>query len=541
MILATLDNLYANINIQTVACAIPVAVILYHVIPFLLDPQGIRKYPGPFLAKFTDFYLAYISKGQHRSEILHDYHLKHGPIIRIAPNHISIADPDALNAVYGHGNGTLKSDFYDAFVSIHRGLFNVRDRQDHTRKRKIIAHIFSQKSVIAFEPKIQMYVGTFMKQWDRLFDMAVKGQSGDDGEGGWEGKNGRLYLDVLPWTNYLAFDMIGDLAFGESFGMLENLKDIALAPKDPKSMMEDYGKEGKKGELIPVPAISILNTRGEFNLTMSAIPPRWRPLVRLLPGFSQGSKAVQDVAGMAITAVSKRLATPTDRVDLLSKLQSGRDSDGNPMSREELTAEALTLLVAGSDTTSNSTCAIFFFLAQNRQAQDKLHKELDEQLGTEDEFVATAEQIKRLPYLEACINEGLRIHSTSGIGLPRIVPEGGMTYKGEFFPGGTILSVPSYSLHRDPAVWGEDFEDFRPERWFERDQAAMNKAFNPYSLGPRGCVGRNLAAMEIQIFIASVMRRYDLALETPGQKMEVAEGFLRKPLQVRLGIKRRDL
>lgn len=100
-------------------------------------------------------------------------------------------------------------------------------------------------------------------------------------------------------------------------------------------------------------------------------------------------------------------------------------------------------------------------------------------------MVATAEQVKRLPYLDACINEGLRIHSTSGIGLPRVVPEGGLEVLGHHFPAGTILSVPSYSIHRDPEIWGEDFETFRPERWFERDQAAMNKAFNPYSVGPR--------------------------------------------------------
>ncbi len=121
-----------------------------------------------------------------------------GPFVRIAPNHISIASADALNAVYGHGTGTLKTDFYDAFVSLHRGLFNVRDRHEHTRKRKIISHIFSQKSVIAFEPKIHMYVSQFIEQWDRLCALAANGMSGTEGEGGWEGKNGRLYLDVLP-------------------------------------------------------------------------------------------------------------------------------------------------------------------------------------------------------------------------------------------------------------------------------------------------------------------------------------------------------
>ncbi|KAF5357052.1 hypothetical protein D9756_006716 [Leucocoprinus leucothites] len=541
MIVDTLQNLITNPSPSSAVLALPAAVLLYHFVPWLLDSKGIRKYPGPFLAKFTDSWLAYISKQGYRSELIHDLHLKHGPIVRIAPNHLSVADSVALNSIYGHGSGTLKSDFYDAFVSIERGLFNVRDRSEHTRKRKIIAHIFSQKSVIAFEPKIQMYITQFLHQWDRLYDMAAKGMSGDDGEGGWEGKNGRLYLDVLPWMNYLAFDMIGDLAFGEPFGMLAAAKDMALVPKDQNSMMNAYGKEAKQDDTISVPVINVFNNRGEFNLTMSAIPPRWRPLARKLPGLAQGSRDVKTVAGIAVAAVSKRLAAPTDRVDLLSKLQSGRDANGNPMGKEELTAEALTLLIAGSDTTSNSTCAILYHLAANRESQDKLHKELDEQLGTEDELVATSEQIKRLPYLDACINEGLRIHSTSGIGLPRIVPEGGLEVMGEHFPEGTVLSVPSYSIHRDPEIWGDDYEAFRPERWFERDQAAMNRAFNPYSVGPRACVGRNLAAMELSMIIASITRRFDFELEYLGQVMEIREGFLRKPLQARLGIKRRNL
>ena len=121
-----------------------------------------------------------------------------GPFVRLAPNHLSIADPDALAIIYGHGNGALKSEFYDAFVSIGRGVFSTRDRNEHTRKRKIVSHIFSQKSVVEFEPHIRLYVGMLIQQWDRLFGLAVKGLSGTEGEGGWQGKGGKLWLDCLP-------------------------------------------------------------------------------------------------------------------------------------------------------------------------------------------------------------------------------------------------------------------------------------------------------------------------------------------------------
>jgi benzoate 4-monooxygenase len=128
------------------------------------------------------------------------------------------------------------------------------------------------------------------------------------------------------------------------------------------------------------------------------------------------------------------------------------------------------------------------------------------------------------------------MHSTSSLGLPRVVPEGGLTILGQFFPEGTIVSVPSYSIHRDTSVWGEDVEEYRPERWFERDSAAIQKTFNPFSTGPRyvryqcrflmiclglccvrGCVGRNFAFLELQIIISSILRRYDIILENPDE------------------------
>lgn len=129
--------------------------------------------------------------------------------MRLAPNHLSIADPDALPVVYGHGTGTLKSNFYDAFVSIQRGLFNTRSRSQHARKRKIVSHIFAQKNVLEFEPHVRGHLAALFKQWDKLCDGGVKGISGEEGEGGWRGRQGRVWYDCLPWYNYLAFDIIG--------------------------------------------------------------------------------------------------------------------------------------------------------------------------------------------------------------------------------------------------------------------------------------------------------------------------------------------
>ena len=133
--------------------------------------------------------------------------------------------------------------------------------------------------------------------------------------------------------------------------MIKAAKDSALVPKDQENAMKNYAT-GKSVDVVAIPAVKILNGRGEYSMSMGVLPAWWRPYVRRIPWYSKGQKDVNALAGIAIVAVAKRLATSTDRVDLLSKLQEGRDGDGNPMGTQELTAEALTLLIAGSDTTS---------------------------------------------------------------------------------------------------------------------------------------------------------------------------------------------
>ena len=132
--------------------------------------------------------------------------------------------------------------------------------------------------------------------------------------------------------------------------MVKAAKDFAVVPRDAKDQVS--AMSGKSVAVTEIPAVKILNGRGEYSMSMGVLPSWWRPYVAKLPWYAQGGQDVRTLAGIAIMAVAKRLATTTDRVDLLSKLQESRDGNGNPMGKAELTAEALTLLIAGSDTTS---------------------------------------------------------------------------------------------------------------------------------------------------------------------------------------------
>jgi benzoate 4-monooxygenase len=161
-----------------------------------------------------------------------------------------------------------------------------------------------------------------------------------------------------PRTSVIHDALEGDLAFGSPFGMIAAAKDSAPVAKCYEQGISVYGQDPSKCETTSIPAIRILNDRGEYSAAMGALPPWLRPVVkRYVPWYSRGSAAVKNLSGLAVAAVAKRLASPAYRSDLLSKLQQGKDDDGNPMGMQELTAEALTQLIAGSDTTSKYVSA----------------------------------------------------------------------------------------------------------------------------------------------------------------------------------------
>lgn len=486
--------------------------VLYYILPYVRN-WSIRGIPGPFPAQFTNLWLMLQCRRGRRFLAVDAAHKKYGKLVRIQPDHVSVADDQAINAIYGHGNGFLKAEYYDAFVSIKRGLFNTRDRAEHSRKRKTVSHTFSARSIGQFEQYMHHNLELFETRWSQISD----------------GVNGAYAkLDALHWFNYLAFDIIGDLAFGAPFGMLEKGEDAAemrTAPDAP---------------VIYVSAVEVLNRRGEVSGTLGCFPAL-RPYAKWLPDpfFRNGLQAVQNLAGIAIARVKDRLDHPDrarNRVDLLARLMEGKDAEGKSLGREELTAEALTQLIAGSDTTSNTSCALLFHVLKTPHVIIKLQEELDEALPIQG--VPSYEQVKDLKYVDAVIRETMRIHSTSSLGLPRLVTGDGITLQNHFFPAGTTLSVPAYTIHHSKEIWGADADDFVPERWEKgRLTERQKEAFIPFSYGPRACVGRNVAEMEMALIVSTVFRNFEFELYQG--KLETREGFLRKPLALDVGIRKR--
>lgn len=129
----------------------------------------------------------------------YEYFCVAGTFVRIAPNHLSIASLDAVQSVYGHSSGLLKSDYYDAFVSFGEGsIFSTRSRPAHARKRKIVAHMFAQRSIMGFEKRVKRHTATFVRRWDELCEFAkVPGASGNLGSCDWRAADERVWFDAM--------------------------------------------------------------------------------------------------------------------------------------------------------------------------------------------------------------------------------------------------------------------------------------------------------------------------------------------------------
>ncbi|KAI0708217.1 cytochrome P450 [Fomitopsis betulina] len=547
-------TVFALGNPLLLLAALPVILVVAKVVDYLADSSGLRPYPGPFLAKFTDAWIFWTVSRNRWSRSVEDAHKRYGPIVRIAPNHISIADPKALATVYGHSTGFTKSNWYDIFANFAvANIFNTRSRSEHARKRRMEAHMFAPQSIRAIEPISRAHVQELLRQWDGLTSRVAEAQQGRPNRGhlgatAWSVQNGRIWIDCMQWFNFWSFDTIGDLAFGLPFGMLKSGRDIAIVAKSAEEGLKAIDTISNGGDALAVeeeeiPYGEYLSARAETNACLAWLPPMWARIMRKLPAFSGSSHALAGpkLAALSIMAVARRLANPDPRQDMLQKLLEARDEEGNPLSPQELSAEAFVLIVAGSDTIANTTCGTTYYLARDKRVQAKLQAELDAALASVDSEVAPYDVVKDLPYLGAVIHEGQRLHSTVGAGLPREVPVGGATVLGHYFKEGTTLSVPIYRLHRDESIWGPDAAEFRPERWTEASpehMKSMMEAFAPFSVGPRACIGRSLAIMQLHIIFATLFRRYDFELQSD-KPLQIRDTLARRPLECVVGIIRR--
>lgn len=320
-------------------------------------------------------------------------------------------------------------------------------------------------------------------------------------------------IEIGGWANRATLDIIGLAGMGHDFGAI----------KDPDNeLSQTYNKV-----FAPAPGQQIL-------MLLSLIVPTW--IMTNLPLKRNGdivssAKTIKRVCYRMIE--QKRIAMEKKEqtgIDILSvALGSGMFTD------EQLVNQMMTFLAAGHETTASSTEWAIYALAKNPAAQGKLREEIRDKLPaiSNPSVAMTAAQMdENLPYLHAVCNETLRFHAP----VPLTMREAALdtTIQGNPVPKGTRIILPPGAVNFSKELWGEDADEFRPERWIGQGKAntggaQSNYAFLTFLHGPRSCIGQGFAKAEFACLLAGLVGKFRFELEDPDAKLDIKVGITARP------------
>ncbi|KAL6901067.1 cytochrome P450 [Trichoderma evansii] len=450
-----------------------VAVLLGLVYAFCITIYNLyfhplRKYPGPWLWAASDIPYSLVSISGNAHKKMLQIHIKYGPVVRVGPNTVFYSHPDASKEIRGHRKGGRVEHLKDPHLHSGNQTNAIgASRENHIRYRRSLAYGFSHQAMLDQEPIINKYVDTLLTE--------LKAQCANQEK-----------VDVVRWYNYTTFDIIGDLAFGEPFYCLEKSDYhpwVALIFSGVKnlsfvSVCSKYGALGMILALLFVP---------------KDLPAKGREHRRL-----------------SIEKTRRRLDSGSSRPDFMTALTTTRGS-AEELTFEELVSNASLLIAAGSETTATALSAATYYLGFYPETFKKLAAEIRSAFNSEKDINLTS--VQHLTYLKAVIDEAMRLFPAAPGTQPRIISPGGDVIVGRYIPAGTIVGVWQWVNHHNPAHF-RDAESFIPERWlgdarFENDK---RDAFMPFSVGPRNCIGYNLAYAEMRLILAKVVWNFDIEL-----------------------------
>lgn len=438
--------------------------LLFSIVVYRLSPwHPLAKYPGSLIFKLTKLRTFYGSwRGDYYRDIkkIHD---KHGPVVRVAPNAVSIVDVAAVPAVLG-ANGLPKDRYYRSRVQ----SLIVLKGTEHAHSRKLWNRGLGKEAMPSHAQSAATGVELLLKQFDKAAD---------------EGHS----VDITMWMRYYGFDFMGKFAFGKEFGLVE-------AGKDENNVWPTVANSVFVADLI-----AHMHWIGS---TTSAF----------IPGLSHHSLRMRHFARKC---VQERLQRQATTLDLWYYLGKEDEEGGDRLAPDVLAFEGILAIIAGSDTTATAMACGMYQLVNNPECLAKVREEIDRVVAAGQTPWTSPDCHDALPYLAACMNETLRLTPIVPTNGSRGVPagSGGKVIAGHFIPENTEVFVSPYLLHHDPRYFSPETESFRPERWLDESGTKWNTnrdAFIPFSMGPAQCVGKNLARIEWVMVISAIIRHYDV-------------------------------
>ncbi|KIW77164.1 hypothetical protein Z517_09610 [Fonsecaea pedrosoi CBS 271.37] len=436
----------------------------------------VRKFPGPKLwVVFPILRWTALLQGTLERHLL-DFHIKYGNVVRIGPSELSFNDAQAWQDIYGFGHPELPKA-----VAFHEPdgkpdhLIHANSA-DHTRYRKIMAGGFSEKAIRKQEPLIKVYVDSLMEQ------LRILGRQGDR-------------VDLAKWLHLVTFDLIGDLSFGEPFGGVSSAQEhdyirtmfLFVKAGAYLSFFYNYPILGKLASFLTPKSLAEAHSR------------QWQ--------FSE-----------QVTMRRIRNKGQQGRGDFMDSMVESRGTP-NGMSDQEILVNASVLISAGAETSATTLSGTLYYLLRHPDKLAHAQHEVRSVFSDESEITFITSSSK-LPYMVACITEAMRIYPPLPSTLPRFTPPGAPTMiSGHVVPPNVIVGVNQLAAYWDPRNFYAA-DKYLPERWLRDHYSQANSPFHydkrdalqPFSVGPRNCIGRNLAYAETRTIMARLLYNFDFEL-----------------------------
>ncbi|OAP59248.1 hypothetical protein AYL99_06546 [Fonsecaea erecta] len=468
----------------------PVQGVVLAAILFLIPLQLYFRYrklssiPGPFLASFTDLWRAYAQNYGVIATTLIKLHEKHGPLVRIGPNTIHVSDPAAVSTIYTNHGEFKKADSYSPLrVPTSRGksigsVIDMQDEEGNTLLKRGVGNAFATKTLLDYEHSVDETVNELARTIIEVPE-----------------------FDLFKTMQFFQLDMLTQLAFSENLGHLQYRRDV-------------WGMVDPSRDRV-------------LHWVQWQAFPTLEYLLFQHPLFNWITKRSSAWALEALAKLAKRESAPLEKTegqkDLLQKYVDAFKK--NPAITHDIIELMTTSTIsAGFDSTTVTVTTILFFLMKYPAAHERLKKELEQaHLSTP---VPQWTEVNRLEYLDAVFKEAMRCNPFVTIPLERVVPRGGAVIAGKHIPAGTTVGCAAKVIHSNRALYGEDVDEFRPERWLTdpEKKLAMERASMGFGSGKRVCLGRHIAELEIKKLIPALVLRFKMDLTKPDASLEFADG-----------------
>lgn len=443
---------------------------------FLLSP--LRHVPGPALARITTLRAIHNRFPKRVIQAALADFAKYGDVYISRPDTVTISHPDDVRVVLG-ARDSWKIDVYqDLEDPVLKNLVTFSHPQLASQRRRQISPFLNSSAYLSDMEHVILEHGAaaLMARWNAALA---------------ESKSGRIEINYRNDTQLATFNIMSALAFGRD-----------LSSQADSSVIVDW---------IAATAVYIgvsINFKPLLRFPLSLLIAPWLAKYRNFVQFGKESVALRREA-MAAAAASTGLSKTHVPKDILQAFIDAQDPNHKAtMTSQEVQAESVGMQLAGSETTSASLTWALHLFTLYPDALQRAASEVRRQFDGKTDLVRYSDCRTTLPFLEAFVYETFRYAPITSGFMPRTSLRG-LELQGHRIPAGTKIAFNLLALNTRSDIWNEA-ERFIPDRFVENEEAKKNVF--AFSYGPRSCIGRNLAWMEIMTILANLLLRYDLAL-----------------------------